>query len=261
MNAKRMMMILLVAAAAAAGVTSGAATGDGGRDSGEQGERAPEELPDRDRAALVLIEFQNEWLAEDGKLRSLMEDRAQLERAVEGGREALAAAREAGLAVVHTGLVFREGYPELRPARHGLRAAIPEAGTWIEGSRGAAFHEDFEPAAGEIVTRGRTGASGFSGSDLDERLRSLGVETVYLAGFALHVCVESTMRDAHDLGYEVVLLEDASAAFTREQREHVLEHVTHHFGEAIGNGAFRERLGLAGQERSARGVRSGAARE
>jgi len=198
--------------------------------------------PDPDRAALVMIEFQNEWLAEDGGLRFLIEDEAEFEAAVDGGREALASAREAGMPVVHVGLRFSEGYPELRPAEHGLRAAIPRAGTWLAESEGAAFHEDFQPAAGELVPRGRNGASGFAGSDLDALLRERGIETLYLAGFALHVCVESTLREAHDLGYAAVVLEDATAAFNEEQRDYVLKHIVHHFGQAISNETFTERV-------------------
>jgi nicotinamidase-related amidase len=200
-----------------------------------------EQAPDPHRAALVLIEFQNEWLAHDGKLRFLMEDEAQFESAIEAGREALAIARNYGLPVVHVGLRFTEGYPQFRPADHGLRAAIPKVGTWLDGTPGPEFHADFAPEPGELVPEGRNGASGFAGSNLRELLNKHGIETLYLAGFALHVCVESTMREAHDLGYAPVLLEEASAAFTAQQREHVLEHVVHHFGEAVDNEAFRER--------------------
>jgi nicotinamidase-related amidase len=52
-------------------------------------------------------------------------------------------------------------------------------------------------------------------------------------GYALHVCVESTFRSAHDLGYNVILIADASAAFTKEQQEYVLNEVIHHFGKKI----------------------------
>jgi len=203
---------------------------------------ATPDVPDQDRAALIMIEFQNEWIDDGGKLRFLMEDQGLFDAAVEGGRVALETARAQGLPVFHVGLRFKPGYPELRPADHGLRAAIPRAGTWIEGSHGADFHEHFEPGPGEFVVSGRTGASAFSGSDLHAALQERGIETIYLAGFALHVCVESTLRDAHDLGYAPVVLDDATAAFSAHQREHVLEHVVHHFGEVVDNDEFERRM-------------------
>ncbi|MEU8514634.1 isochorismatase family cysteine hydrolase [Kitasatospora sp. NPDC048722] len=201
----------------------------------------------RRHAALVLIEFQREWLdAEHGRLNHLVEDRDLLDTAVRGAAAALAAARAHGVPVVHVPLVLTPGAPELvgwAPARLGLRAAIPKAGTWIEGEAGTEFAEAFRPAPGEAVVRGRAGASAFAGfSDLDQILRRLGVTELYLAGFATHVCVESTLREAHDRGYTVHVVHDACAAFTQAQQDHVREHVIHHFGAETDAAAFAASL-------------------
>lgn len=185
---------------------------------------------DPSRAALLLIEYQREWLDPDGKLNPLMQDRPQLAAAVAASRRLIAAARGAGLRIVHVGLRFAEGYPELGRADHGLRGAIPKLGTFQ--GRAAAFVPPFDPRPGEFVVAGRTGASGFAGSNLDSYLRHQGIDTLLIAGFALQVCVESTLRQAHDLGYRPVLVAEAGAAFTPAQRRHVLEEVVHHFGTA-----------------------------
>ncbi|MFF4647348.1 cysteine hydrolase family protein [Streptomyces sp. NPDC001389] len=201
-------------------------------------------------AALVLIEFQREWLdPEHGRLNHLVEDRDLLDTAVRGAAAALAAARAHGVPVVHVPLVLTPGAPELEgwtPARLGLRAAIPKAGTWIQGSTGVEFAEAFQPAPGEPVVSGRAGASAFAGSsDFDLILRRLGVTDLYLAGFATHVCVESTLREAHDRGYTTHVIHDACAAFTRAQQEHVREHVIHHFGDETNAAAFATSPDLA----------------
>lgn len=195
-----------------------------------------------ERAALVLIEFQHEWLAETGKINHLVRDRAQLHAAVEGGRRALAAARRSGLPVVHVGLRFAEGHPELGDASGGLRAAIKRVGSFAADGPGSRFVPPFAPLDGEFVVSGRTGASGFAGSNLDSQLRNNRIDRLYLCGFALHVCVESTLRAGHDLGYDVTVIEDATAAFTPEQRAHVLEHVVHHFGHRLTVTDFERRL-------------------
>lgn len=183
-------------------------------------------------SALLLIEFQNEWLHPEGKLHGLARP-GMLEGAAARAREAVAAARAAGLRVVHAGLGYAPGYPELGTARHGLRAAIPRAGTFIAGTRGSAFADGFVPEPDELVVRGRVGASAFAGSNLDACLRSQRIRHLYLAGFALHVCVLATAWAAQDLGYEVTVLEDAVSAFTAEQQAAILEDVVHHLGDRM----------------------------
>lgn len=193
-----------------------------------------------EQAALVLIEFQQEWLGPDGKLVRLFDHPDRGRDAGRRARVALAAARQAGLPVIHAPMILSPGYPELGDGKYGLRAAIPKAGTWI--GAGADFAEGFAPRPGEPVVRGRVGASAFVGSDLQQVLERHGVTTLYLAGFATHVCVESTMRHGHDLGYDVVVLRDACAAFNDAQDAYFDEHVLHHFAHAKTVAAFVETL-------------------
>ncbi|WP_439879660.1 isochorismatase family cysteine hydrolase [Pontibacter sp. MBLB2868] len=183
--------------------------------------------------ALLLIECQNEWLNPQGKLHHLMQDKEQFEESASNLTHVLRQARARGLKVIHSDLRFQEGYPELAGGKCGLRDAIPEAGTFQENSWNSQFYPSLQPIAGEFIVRGRTGASAFSGSNLDVYLRHNGITELFLAGYALHVCVESTMRDAHDRGYLPFLIIDASAAFTAMQKAHVQEHVIHHFGQSL----------------------------
>lgn len=64
-------------------------------------------------------------------------------------------------------------------------------------------------------------------------MRNNGLDTLLLMGFALHVCVESSMRQAHDLGYNVIVASDACGVFEAEQKLHFEQHVAHHFGLAL----------------------------
>ncbi|WP_246288264.1 isochorismatase family protein [Achromobacter pestifer] len=202
----------------------------------------PLQAPGEGRAALVMIEFVNEWLAPEGKLRGLIKDEDQFTRSQEAASQALAAARSAGIPVIHATLRMSPDYRELGRARFGLRGAIPNAGTWQKQDTGWQFHGPFTPQANEFVVSGRAGASAFAASDLDNYLRGQGITRLYLAGYATHVCIESTLRAAHDLGYEAVVLSDATAAFTAQQQQHVLSEVVHHFGWAMPVQAFIERL-------------------
>jgi nicotinamidase-related amidase len=200
--------------------------------------------PNGRRRAIVLIEFQREWLDPgEGKLGRLMQDQNRFAESQSLASQALEAARIAHMQIIHVPCSFEPGYPELSGGRHfhlGLFAAIPKAGTWT--GKGRAFATGFEPRPGEFVVCGRIGASAFSHSNLDAYLRNNGITSLFLAGYALHVCVESTLRAAHDLGYEATVLEDACSAFNQAQRQHVLEEVVQHFGARMTVSAFRAAL-------------------
>ncbi|PRY03137.1 nicotinamidase-related amidase [Pontibacter ummariensis] len=190
--------------------------------------------------ALLLIECQNEWLNPKGKLHHLMQHKEQFESSLRNIELALRHARAQGLSIIHSGLRFQAGYPELTGGKAGLREAIPRVGTFPEDSWNSQFYPSLQPLQGEFVVQGRTGASAFSGSNLDVYLRHKDITEIFIAGYALHVCVESTLREAHDKGYLPILIEDASAAFTAAQQSHVLDQVVHHFGYSISTEDFKE---------------------
>ncbi len=89
--------------------------------------------------------------------------------------------------------------------------ASPFVRSLLDGSPGAAVIDQLKPKDRDwVVTNPKV--SGFASSDLDERLRTAGITTVVLFGVASNLAVESTGRSAGDLGYRVVLVEDACAA-------------------------------------------------
>ncbi|MER5545543.1 isochorismatase family protein [Streptomyces sp. NPDC002589] len=73
-------------------------------------------------------------------------------------------------------------------------------------------------AAGDVEVVKRT-LGAFQGTGLDERLRERGVSTLVFGGIATNLGVESTARAAADLGYDLVFVEDAMAAFTAAEHE------------------------------------------
>lgn len=193
-------------------------------------------LLEKRRTAVVFIEFQAEWLAEDGLLyKNLVKDKERLRKAVTQAEKVLTAARNNGWMVVHAGLDMRNDptYQLFAGGKGvlGLRAAIPAAGTWT--GKGAKFVAPFIPQQDEFVVSGRSGAGTFRSSNLESYLKNNKIDTLIIMGFATHVCVESTLREAHDAGYNVFVVTDASAAFTKEQDEYFAEHILHHFGAGM----------------------------
>ncbi|WP_433777780.1 cysteine hydrolase [Flavobacterium anhuiense] len=186
----------------------------------------------KEKSALILIETQNEWMHEDGKLRKLLiKDEQMMLNSITNIEKLLDYSRKNNIEVIHVGLRFEKGYPELANGKSGLRKAIPIAETFPINEFGSQFYESVKPVAGEFVVTGRVGASGFTGSNLDAYLRNNKIENLYIAGYATHVCVESTLRDAHERSYNTFVVSDATSAFNKTQQEYFLNEIVHHFGE------------------------------
>jgi nicotinamidase-related amidase len=190
--------------------------------------------------ALILIEFQNQWLDTTSPLNALMQDRQQFEQSVRNARLVLAAARQRQWHIIHVTMTLEPHYRLLGQADYGLRQAIPQARTWL--GQAAAIHADFRATATEHVIYERAGASAFAGTTLDSYLRNNRIEQIYLMGYALHVCVESSLRQAHDLGYRSTVIYDASSAFSQAQQQYFLTEVVHHFGHALSSQDFIQAL-------------------
>lgn len=87
----------------------------------------------------------------------------------------------------------------------------------------AEFPDDPAAQGDLIVTKRHWGA--FHGTDLDLRLRRRGVRTVVIGGVATNIGVESTARNAHDHGYDVVVVEDATTGRSAQMHAFAFEHI------------------------------------
>jgi nicotinamidase-related amidase len=152
---------------------------------------------DQVNAALLLMDFQHGVVERLGTPEVL---------AAAGG--ALAAARAAGLPVVHVRVAFRPGYPEISPDNRTF-SAIPGSGAdFTDSGPHTQVHAELAPVEGETVVVKRR-VSAFTGSDLEVVLRSRGIRTLVLAGIATSGVVLSTVREAADRDYGLVVLADA----------------------------------------------------
>ena len=157
--------------------------------------------------AVVLVACQNDLFAPGGRGEGLTAGQdaatvvaAALARLVE-------TAREHGLLIVHApqaGFVGRTGEMPLCP----IQAAMQSRGLFAPGSAGAAPHETVAPATGEDVRAPHHGLSAFAGTGLAEHLRTAGARRVAIAGALIDVQVDSTARDAVELGFQTVVLAD-----------------------------------------------------
>lgn len=119
------------------------------------------------------------------------------------------AARTAGIPVIYVRIAFRKGYPEVA-LRNELLGPIVASGGLGEADTASAIHPLVATGSDDIVVTKRR-VSGFAGSDLDMILRGLSVETVVLAGLVTSGVVLSTLVEAVDRDFRVVVLSDGCA--------------------------------------------------
>ncbi|MFJ1312172.1 isochorismatase family cysteine hydrolase [Agrobacterium sp. P15N1-A] len=189
-------------------------------------------MTDASSSALILIEYVNDRLSPTGGIYPVLQDREQVDTAVANSKIILKEARRRGMHVIHAPLKFEPTFKVLGEGKYGLRKMVRDYGSFL--GEQADFFPGFEPAAGEHVVRERAGGSSvFIGTTLDGYLRNNRVEDIYLSGFSLRQCVESSMRNAHDLGYDTNVIYDASAGYTRKQQDDFMAEITPFYANAI----------------------------
>ncbi|HEY0297744.1 MAG TPA: cysteine hydrolase [Arachidicoccus sp.] len=185
----------------------------------------------QNKKALILIEYQNDWIASTGTINSQFKDREQLETSIKNAQLVLAEARKRGMEIIYVTMTLDPSFKTLGQAKYGLRAMMPRYKSFL--GKQAEIDPRFTPMASEYVIHERTGSSAFGGSSLDSYLRNNHIEDIYLMGYALQYCVESTLRQAHDLGYNANVIYDASSAFTKEQQTYFLNNIVDFYGHAM----------------------------
>lgn len=153
-------------------------------------------------SALLVMDFQavilNHFLPQD-RAGDVIRNTASL----------IASARAVGVPVIYISVGFRKGYPEVSQ-NNTIFSAIKNNGIFITGSEGAAIHTAVAPAENEVVIiKRRIGA--FSFTDLEMILRAQGIETLILAGVTTSGVVLSTVGQAFDLDYRLVVASDCCA--------------------------------------------------
>jgi nicotinamidase-related amidase len=121
---------------------------------------------------------------------------------------AIEAARGAKIPIIYVTVEFRAGYPEVSPRNKGFSAA--KAAGRLSGAGASAVHEAVAPQPGDIQVVKRR-VSAFTGSDLEVVLRGQEIDTLILTGIATSGVVLSTLRQAADMDYRLVVLADLCA--------------------------------------------------
>lgn len=183
------------------------------------------------RTALVIIDMQRDFIEAGGFGASLGNDVSMLAGIVPTVAALLALARRAGWDVVHTRESHAPDLSDCPPAKR-LRGAPsmrigdpgPMGRILVRGEPGNAIVDALAPCEGELVID-KPGKGAFYATGLDEHLRARGITHLVFAGVTTEVCVQTSMREANDRGYECLLVEDATASYFPAFRQATLEMV------------------------------------
>jgi nicotinamidase-related amidase len=182
--------------------------------------------------ALVMIDMQRDFLEPGGFGAMLGNDVSTLRAIVPRCQALLALARRQGLRVIHTQEAHDPQLADCPPAKRargrlacGIGDPGPMGRVLVAGEPGADFVAELQPLPGETVLR-KPGKGAFHATGLDAMLHAQGLTHLLIAGVTTEVCVQTTMREANDRGYECLLVEDCCASYFPAFHAAVLDMVT-----------------------------------
>lgn len=187
-----------------------------------------------ENAVLLLVDLQNDTIHPDGAFKATGTPEHAVEQDVVTNAIRLAdAARVAAIPVIHIhhrqSVGATNGRDAIRNAPLFENLAESEA---MSTAWGAAPVVGLEPAENDtVITKQRCGA--FTATSLDVKLRGLGAKTVIVAGAVTNLSVENTVRSGADLGYQMVLVEDACSSFDSEWHQNSIKYALTYLSEVV----------------------------
>ena len=177
---------------------------------------------DPQSTALMIIDMQRDFVEPGGFGEALGNDVSILRSTIAPTKAVLEMARKLELLVIHT----REGHrpdladcPPTKIVRGRGDKRIGDAGPMgrilVRGERGHDIVPELYPKPGEIVLD-KPGKGAFYATDLELMLRNHGIKSLIVCGVTTEVCVNTTVREANDRGFECVVLSDCVGSYFPE---------------------------------------------
>ncbi len=187
---------------------------------------------DPKKTALIVIDMQRDFVEPGGFGETLGNDVTRLQAIIPATAALIAGFRKAGLTIVHTRECHRPDLADCPPAkkdRGNPKLRIGDPGPMgrilISGEPGADIVPELYPIEGEIVLD-KPGKGAFYATPLGDLLKERGITQLVFAGVTTEVCVQTTMREANDRGYECLLAEDATESYFPEFKKAAIDMMT-----------------------------------
>ena len=184
---------------------------------------------DWNRTGLMVIDYQNYSSNPDcGVAAMLLEQHPRvaeyyvprLQHTIANTRRLLDQFRQHNREVVYTrhGALLPDGRDMILRRQRRDSDSVDQSGSptlWSKGSMEHQIVSTLSPRENELVVD-KNASSAFNGTGIDQLLRNMKLDTLVVTGMATDMCVETTARDAADRGYNVIVVEDATATFFEE---------------------------------------------
>jgi biuret amidohydrolase len=183
------------------------------------------ELPTTGKVALVIIDMQRDFLEPGGFGDALGNDVSLLQAIVPTVKKLLEAFRKLGFPVIHTIECHAPDLSDCPPSKLNRGKSDLKIGDegpmgriLVVGEKGNGIIPELSPKEGEIVIL-KPGKGAFCRTDLESILQEQGITHLLFTGVTTEVCVQTTMREANDRGYECLLIEDGTESYFPEFKQ------------------------------------------
>jgi nicotinamidase-related amidase len=176
-----------------------------------------------EKTAIVLIGFQNDYFAQDGILKGVVEKSSQVIGVLRNTLHLINNMEDT--LIISTPIVFSENYAELiEPI--GILKTIKEVGAFKKGSFGAQAITELDQFKDKIIEiPGKQGLNAFINTSLQAVLKENNITKVAFAGTVCSICIDSTGRSAFDKGFKVTMLSDCISGRTVFEQEYFCKDV------------------------------------
>src|SRR4051812_46877993 len=186
---------------------------------------------DPDATALIVIDMQRDFVEPGGFGAALGNDVSRLGAIVPTVAGLIDLFRAKGWPIIHTREAHLPDLSDCPPAKR-LRGDAPQrigdpgpmGRLLVRGEPGNQILDELAPLPGEIVID-KPGKGAFYATGLSGMLAERGITHLVFAGVTTEVCVQTTMREANDRGFECLLIEDATESYFPEFKRVTLEMV------------------------------------
>jgi len=205
------------------------------KNKGESKMQWEERLVNLRRGALVIVDVQNDYCHPEGAFGQAGADLSMIDDMTASLKALLQSARKARIPVVWIQTIHEEATDSAawKWRLEGVGGRICRKGSWGAEFYGVALLEE------EVVVI-KHRYSAFIHTRLESVLRTLQAEVLMIAGVSTNVCVESTARDGFMLDYQIVLVEDCCASYSREYHDMTLNNIRDYFGMVAKSGQVME---------------------
>ncbi|MGN8648188.1 cysteine hydrolase family protein [Gracilibacillus sp. HCP3S3_G5_1] len=180
-----------------------------------------------EETALIIVDVQNDFCHEEGSLAQKGANLEMVSSMITPLKKVIEQARKAGVTVIFIQTIHEDSTDSktwINRFKNKEKPDVCRKGTW-----GSEFYR-IKPHAEDIVVI-KHRYSAFINTRLESVLRTKGIKSLLMTGISTNVCVESTARDGFMLDYQVVLLEDCCASFSKEAHEMTIINIDEYFGD------------------------------